>query len=57
MGQPNAACLRTSLASACRGLQRFMSTAVLYFCNLLAALSVLVNLMVRFAIVNAEVLA
>lgn len=28
-----------------RGLQRFMSTAVLYFCNLLAALSILVNLM------------
>lgn len=31
----------------CRGLQRFMSTAVLYFCNLLVGLSVLVNLMVN----------
>lgn len=33
--------------SFCRGLQRFMSTAVLYFCNLLVGLSVMVNLMVR----------
>ncbi|PRW51012.1 12-oxophytodienoate reductase 11 isoform B [Chlorella sorokiniana] len=38
-----------------RGLQRFMSTAVLYFCNLLVGLSVLVNLMVAVCFMAASI--